>query len=289
MTFYQQQSDRPLQDDREHATSQSEPVDTTVQSEDGSYFTQLDEHRYLPLPPSEGPWNPGACHGGPPSALAAHELAGNQPDSDRRVVQVHVDFFGEVPLKPLTFTTTTLRAGRRIELVETVARGDDNRIVISARSWRLATEAERAPRIEPTLQLPDDETSYPDSSITSFPYGASIDWAFFEGGFMDPGPATVWARPRLNLVDLQPMEPLEAVLLVADSANGISSELDFKHFLFLPTVMEVSLRSRPRTTEVGLSARTTIDHEGIGTTRGTLFDRQHSFGYLLQTLYVDRR
>ncbi|WP_276939353.1 thioesterase family protein [Ferrimicrobium acidiphilum] len=288
MTFIQHNSDTPQSIEERQNVSQSE-LQKVASIEHGSYFTQLDEHRYLPLPPSEGPWNPGACHGGPPSALAAHELVGHQPDRDRRIGQIHVDFFGEVPLKPLTFVTTTLRPGRRIELVETRAHGDDNRVVISARSWRLAIEAERAPRVEPTLQVPSDEVSYPDSSIASFPYGASIDWAFFEGGFTEPGPATVWARPRLNLIDLQPMEPLEAVLLVADSANGISSELDFKHFLFLPTVMEIGLRSRPNTTEVGLSARTTIDHEGIGTTRGTLFDREHSFGYLLQTLYVDHR
>jgi len=288
MTFIPHNSDTTQSTEGRQNPSQSELTKVTS-IEHGSYFTQLDEHRYLPLPPSEGPWNPGACHGGPPSALAAHELVGHQPDREHRVAQIHVDFFGEVPLKPLTFVTNTLRAGRRVELIETRAHSDDNRVVISARSWRLAIEPERAPRIEPALQVPSDESSYPDNSIASFPYGASIDWAFFEGGFTEPGPATILAKPRLNLIDLLPMEPLEAVLLVADSANGISSELDFNHYLFLPTVMEIGLRSRPKSIEVGLSARTTIDHEGIGTTRGTLFDREHSFGYLLQTLYVDHR
>ncbi|WP_298336910.1 thioesterase family protein [Ferrimicrobium sp.] len=254
-----------------------------------SYFTRQDTHRYLPLPPSEGPWNPGACHGGPPSALAVHEIESYEVDPDRRLSQVHVDFFGEVPLKPLIWETNRLRAGRRIELIETTAHTDAGRIVLSARGWRMSTEDQRAPQREPSTTIPGHEHGHPDQSMASFPYGASIDWSFLEGGFTDPGPATVWAQPRLNLIDSDPLQPIEAVLLVADSANGISSELDFHEFLFIPTAMEIALRSRPLSTEIGISARTTVAHDGIGTTRATLFDRDHSYGYLLQTLYVDRR
>ncbi|MCI2974585.1 MAG: thioesterase family protein [Ferrimicrobium sp.] len=254
-----------------------------------SYFYQLDEHRFRPLRPSQGPWSPEACHGGPPSALAIHEIEGHQPDRHRRLAQVHIDFYGEVPLAPLTFTTTTLRNGRRIQLIETVGRTDDHRAVIAARGWRLAVEPDRNPHVEGPLAIPDYESGHPDDAMASFPYGASINWSFLEGHFAKPGPATVWAHPGLNLLNKTPLTPVEAALLVADSANGISSELDFADFVFIPTVIEVVFRSRPTTTEIGLSARTTIDREGVGVTRGTLFDRDHAYGYLLQTLYVEPR
>ncbi|WP_298209904.1 thioesterase family protein [Ferrimicrobium sp.] len=279
-----QHGDLPLlTDQQDRGNTEATP------SEHVSYFARQDVHRYLPLPPSEGPWNPEACHGGPPSALAVHEIESYEPDPHRRLSQIHVDFFGEVPLKPLTWETNRLRAGRRIELIETNARTDEGRLVLSARGWRMSIEAQRAPQREPTTAMPSQANGHPDSTMTSFPYGASIEWSFLEGGFTDPGPATVWAQPRLSLIDREPMQPTEAVLLVADSANGISSELDFNRFLFIPTAMEIAFRSRPHSTEIGLSARTTIDHDGIGTTRATLFDRDHSYGYLLQTLYVDRR
>ncbi|MHB1902877.1 MAG: acyl-CoA thioesterase domain-containing protein [Ferrimicrobium sp.] len=74
-----------------------------------SYFFQLDDHRFRPLRPSQGPWNPEACHGGPPSALAIHELEQHMSSDTYRLAQVHIDFYGEVPLTPLTFATNTLR------------------------------------------------------------------------------------------------------------------------------------------------------------------------------------
>ncbi len=254
-----------------------------------SYFFQLDDHRFRPLRPSQGPWSPEACHGGPPSALAIHELEQHMSSDTYRLAQVHIDFYGEVPLTPLTFATNTLRPGKRIQLLETTARTDDNRVVMAGRGWYLAVAPGRGPQVEQPLTIPGFEAGHADSTITSFPYGASIDWSFLEGGFSEPGPATVWARPKLSLINHTPLAPTEAALLVADSANGISSELDFAAFLFLPTVVEVVFRSAPTTTEIGLSARTTIDPEGVGVTRGTLFDRNHSYGHLLQTLYIERR
>jgi acyl-CoA thioesterase len=73
---------------------------------------------------------------------------------------------------------------------------------------------------------------------------------------------------------------------MVDSANGISGELSPAQFTFVPVELTVSVLRHPRTEWVGMSARTTIDGDGIGHTRAELFDEAGYLGTALQTLFV---
>lgn len=54
-------------------------------------------------------------------------------------------------------------------------------------------------------------------------YLTAMEWVFLSGGFAEPGPARVWARPRMPLVEGEDNTPLTRVLLAADSGNGLST------------------------------------------------------------------
>jgi hypothetical protein len=255
-----------------------------------AFFTPLGDHRYLPSPHAEGPWSKGVCHGGPPLALAAHELVRALQDTpDFRLASIHLDLLGEVPIAPLEFRTTTLRPGRRIRLVATEATDPQGRAVLAARAWAMTTHADRVPSVPTPFEVPAPDEGSADEDISSFAYGRAIEWRFVSGGFATPGPAVVWASPRIPLLADVPLDPLAAALLVADSANGTSSVLDFRSYLFVPTVVECALHRAPTSTHVGMSSRTTIGADGVGTTYAMLFDHEGVFGQLLQALYVDRR
>ena len=105
----------------------------------------------------------------------------------------------------------------------------------------------------------------------------------------DPGPATVWTRCRLPIVRDSALTGLERVLAVVDAANGISAVLPLSSWTFAPIDLMVTLQRLPDAEWVGLSSRSTIGSDGIGSTETVLFDADGVFGRALQTLYVAPR
>ena len=73
---------------------------------------------------------------------------------------------------------------------------------------------------------------------------------------------------------------------MVDSANGISAELPLSAITFVPVELTVSVLRHPRTEWVGMSARSTIEGDGIGHTHADLFDQAGYLGTALQTLFV---
>lgn len=212
-----------------------------------------------------------------------------QDAPDFRLASIHLDLLGEVPIAPLAFRTTTLRSGRRVRLLETEATDPRGRTVLTARAWGMATHDDRVPPVPMPFEVPSPGVGRVDEDVSSFAYGRAIEWHFVTGAFATPGPAVVWATPRIPLVAGVPLDPLSAALLVADSANGTSSVLDFHEYLFVPTIVDLVLHRAPTSTLVGMAAETTIGADGVGATRGILFDEAGPYGQLLQALYVERR
>ena len=101
-----------------------------------------------------------------------------------------------------------------------------------------------------------------------------------------PGPATVWARPRLPLVADEPTAPEEDVLLVCDSASGVSAVLDWRRWSFVNVTLDVHLGRRPRAGWVCLDARTTMPGDGSGLCRADLHDEDGWLGRSAQALFV---
>jgi hypothetical protein len=99
----------------------------------------------------------------------------------------------------------------------------------------------------------------------------------------------VWARPRLPLIEGEPLSPLCRLLVMVDSANGISAELPPSKYTFVPVELTVAVQRHPRTEWVGMRARTTIEPDGIGLTRADLYDEEGYLGAAIQTLYVAPR
>ena len=125
--------------------------------------------------------------------------------------------------------------------------------------------------------------------VPIFGYGAALEWRFVEGAFDELGPATVWSRPRLPLLPGEPPSDFGRLLLMVDSANGISAELMPSKYTFVPVELTVAVERHPRTEWVGMRAQTTIAPDGIGLTRAALFDEAGYLGVAIQTLFVAPR
>ncbi len=256
-----------------------------------AFYHRIDTDTYRPTEAAVGPWDPTLLHGGPPIALLAHSLRFFGGDESLALVRLSVEFLGPVPLAPCRITVRQLRAGRRIELLEATLHAG-GRDALQARAWRARREPGCAPQIADTFsvpQLPDAQATRLFPGIAHFPYAHALEWRFVRGAFDDLGPATLWARPRIPLLHGTPADALDSLLIVLDSANGVSAELPLRDWSFVPIDLQLSLHREPQGTWVGLDARSVIDTSGVGTAHTTVFDSSGACGRSPHTLFVRRR
>lgn len=258
---------------------------------DTAFFKALGTGRFMPTEACVGPWSRDSLHGGPPIALLARALRLHPGDPALMLARITVEFLGPVPLAECEVAVEVIRPGKRIELLRAEYRVQ-GRAVLSAQAWRL----QKAPGSSPTVSaafdpppLPDQETTEFFSGVTYFPYGRAMEWRFVRSSFVEPGPALVWARPRIPLLETEPLNGLDGLLILLDSANGVSAELEVMSHSFVPVDLTLNLYRMPEGPWFGLDARTVINESGIGMVSTTPFDLRGAVGGSLHTLFVRPR
>jgi len=256
-----------------------------------AFYLPAGDDTFHPTRATESPWDPGAQHGGPVSALLAHAMRRLDLEPGFLLVRITVEFLGVVPRSELQVAARLVRPGRRVRLIEAEARVQD-RAVALARAWEIATRPgelseEVAPAARRSIPPPQPQRFF--AGLVRWGYGEAIEWRWASGAYDRPGPADVWARTRIPLVDGEPSCGLDRVLIVADSANGISAMLRPEEYLFVPPAVTVTLHRHPEGEWVNLRARTTLATNGIGSTIAVLADRNGELGSVTQPLLVTAR
>ncbi|GAA3234044.1 thioesterase family protein [Pseudonocardia petroleophila] len=238
-----------------------------------------------------GPWFADAQHGGPPAALLIRAFERCAPRPGTALSRVTVEVLGRIPAGEVEVRARMERPGRSIELLgaEMLAGG---RAVLRARAWRLAEgdTAEVVSGTEPALPPPDGVQVHPDRAEGWLPgYIDAVEWRWVSGGWDVPGPGELWGRPRVALVEGEEITPLQRLAVVGDSANGIGSPLDIRHWLYVNTELTVHLHRVPAGEWVGVRASSVIGPTGLGTATGLLFDTDGHVGRTTQGLTVRPR
>jgi hypothetical protein len=239
---------------------------------------------------TRGPWDPGHQHGGPPAALLGRAVERFEPVPGMRVVRMTLEILRPVPISELSVDVSLARPGKSVQLLEaTLSAG--GRAVMLARAWRMRTTALplSAPRRNP-LPAPESGTAEPFFSAASdVGYHSGTEWRFVRGSFREPGPGTAWIRMTAPLVEGETPSPLERVLTVADSGNGVSAALDHNRYVFVNTDLTVLLHREAEGEWIALDSETVVEPEGVGMTTTVLHDRRGPLGRALQTLFVAPR
>jgi acyl-CoA thioesterase len=254
---------------------------------------------FEPTLATESPWSSDAQHGGPPTALLAHVMRTRLHVDGMRIARITNEFLGSIPRVPLTAEAAVIRDGRRIRLVEASLLADGKPVAI-ARAWQIATSGGGAGSHDPGIPaegltaatappLPDAMAQKYFSGFRNWGYGESVEWRWVRGSYDSAGEAVVWARPRIPLLAGEPMHPLDRALVIADSANGVSSALNPREWLFIPPAITVTLHRYPEGDWVYLAATSTLAADGLGSTLGTLGDRDGQIGSVAQPLLVARQ
>src|ERR687894_3208698 len=101
----------------------------------GAFF-ERDGDVLVPSELTRGPWDPGAQHAGPPSALVARAIERCEPRDGMRVGRITLEILRPVPIAPLSVAVEVVRPGRSVELLEATLSGPEGEL-IRARAWRL--------------------------------------------------------------------------------------------------------------------------------------------------------
>jgi hypothetical protein len=246
---------------------------------------------------TNGPWGPGLQHAGPPAALLARAVRrlGGGP-AEALPARLAYDVLAPVPVAELVVTARMLRPGRRVALAEAtlVARDAPDRPLMVLRAW-LLRRAVALPGVPatplPPPPAPPDALAPPMRRPVGWHPGYldAVEWRWVDGAFEAPGPATVWTRMRVDLVDLEPIDPLGHLVAVSDSASGISAVASPAALLFVNTDLTLHLLRAPEGEAIWMHAETVLDPHGTGRTLGSLGDAEHQVATSAQCLFVEPR
>ena len=254
-----------------------------------AFYEPLGDGRFRSTAHTTGPWDARSQHGGPPSALLGRAVEQCAPRDDMQVGRVTVELLGAVPVDEITVSARVLRPGRSVELVEAVLSAG-GRDAARAYAWRVkrTVGASVPSRTAPAPPVPE---ATPDRSVDGWIEGylQAMEWRFAAGHFTEPGPSTVWGRMREELVAGEEPTPLQRVLVVADSGNGVSSELDLNRWHFINPELTVHLHREAVGEWVCLDATTTISDGGLGLATSVLSDTTGPVAVGAQSLLVAPR
>jgi hypothetical protein len=260
-----------------------------------SFYVPLGDNRWQATVHTTGPWDPRAQHGGPPSALLSRAMQRLHPRDDMMITRFTCEILRPIPVGELTVTARRVRPGLSVELLEASA-SSRGREVARATAWRVqrteAAPAGRHPAPPPLpgrieLASPPDLAGPPPGWVDG--YMSAIDIRAARGSLTAPGPGAFWGRMRYPLVPDEEPSPLERTLVIADSGNGASLEIDIAGWFSVNTELTVHLHREPAGEWICLDAQTTVSQGGAGIATSVLSDLDGPIGVGAQALLIARR
>lgn len=248
---------------------------------------------FVPTELVGSPWGGDRQHGGPPSALLAHELT-RAIVSGLRPARLTVDLYRPVPRAPVRVETRVLRRGRRLAVVEGTILSDE-RPVSAARALFLApveiADFGAEERLEPSPESLSGEAMIPDSLAANVPPGfhRQVEVRWIE---RSPAP-TAWIRLPMTLFEGEPTSGFERLAATADFANALASrarpgEKERGQVGFINTDSTIVLAREPVGEWIALRTERVADRQGIGLVEATVFDQSGFVGHCVQCRLANR-
>jgi hypothetical protein len=210
-----------------------------------------------------------------------------------QVVRITIELMRPVPLTPLAVDASMRRPGRRVQLVEAglTASGET---VARARALRIRLkQLDDMPVEHASPPLPPPSVSLPSPALPETArrtaFARAVDLRFIAGGWDQVGPAKMWTRLVVPVVDDEIPTPLQRTVAAADFGNGVSRVLPFETHTFINPDLTVSLARVPAGEWIGLEAVSRVSAEGYGHAESQIFDAIGPVGRSVQSLIIDER
>lgn len=188
-----------------------------------------------------------------------------------------VDLFRPARVQPTTVTTTVIRNGGRISIIDAELRQENG---VVARSRALFTRPSRSPA--GTVWKPHRSTSIPPTDIdptedqNRLYYSADRGWSPQADDHDNDSHKQIWHLP-IVLVEGEDLTAFQMVAAVADVAS-LALNWGAAGLEFINADLDMMLTRLPITMEVGLSATDRSEIDGISVGTAALFDRAGPLG-----------
>ena len=250
-----------------------------------------DGDAYVAAAVADGPWTPGALHGGAPAALLAHILAAEVADTPLVLARLTCEFVRPVPRGPLRAVIEVVRPGRRVTVLDAFLHEPSGLEVTRARALLLAPSelaVTAPPPSGPPFPGPERGAANDWDGGRPMLVTDGMDIRFVHGRFRQVGPATAWFRLRQPVVAGEPTRALDRVAAAADFGNGIASELSWDEHVFINADLTIHIERAPVDEWVALQSQMRLAPGSVALAESVLWDRRGRIGRATQSLLVGR-
>jgi len=255
-----------------------------------TYFTTRDSRWFRPTELTRGPWDPDACHAGPPVGLLARHAESLVPE--QQLVRLTAEIIRPIPFAGFELTGSITRAGRRASTSEVMIVDEDGKTAVSARCLHITPgdlgEVPTPPSTTPLFDnaragdFPIRPTAH---DLPMFRDSAHV--LYDAGSDPTPGPTAFWMQTPHLLPDENP-SPFQRICPLADSGNAFSRNADIAEIGFINADLTILLHRAPVGDWLGMDAVSRWEPTGIGMSDSLLFDEFGPVGRALQSLILQR-
>lgn len=262
------------------------PEIRTVGGEDVEWFVPTDHTR--------GPWDPDACHAGPPSGLLVRAMERALPSV--RLVRITVDLAKPIPMAGFHISTEVTRSGRTVAATRAAITDGNGIVRVSAIGLHIAEQ--HPPLFDGPLDNSDFVTPrLSESDEGVFPIrppmrhglpgfsGSAVRMRYPPGESPEPGATTAWMNTDPLLPDETP-SPFQRICPLADCGNAFSRHVDPADVMFVNPDLTIALHRDPIGDWFGSRTVSQWQPSGIGLATATLFDEEGPVGQVVQTMVL---
>ncbi|OTG92625.1 thioesterase family protein [Acinetobacter sp. ANC 3832] len=232
---------------------------------------------------SQGAWNPNEQHMSPATGVMCAELEQFSPRENMRIGRISLDIYGLIALGEIEITTQVIRAGKTIELIESIMKGQGKTLVV-AKSWRMVMQDSSA-----IAGLEDQPVDTPENmpdfdGLRKWP-GQFTKTVEARSNHHEQGKGLVWVSTTTDMVEGQTTSDFVRLISMIDVANGIVPRQGRPLEWGFPNLdLQVHLYRQPQGQWLGLETVQQYGTDGIGLTSSILHDLQGPFGRSEQIL-----
>ena len=265
-------------------------------TESPDFLYQVEDDLVIPTSLTGGPWNPEIQHGGPISGILAHLVETVETPSPMRICRHTVELMRGVPIKPLHWTTETIREGRRLQVIQTSLH-DEGKEIARSTSVKLRVAEESNPVDEERMSHEEDELPpFPDTAtqLTTPSIGIpaflrAVEIRLPREASWAGTPGLMWIRLTKPLVEGVKTSPFVNMAAVSDMLSMVAQYLDPKEWVTPNVDLTVSSFKDPEGEWIGLRGVHKNSKDGIGLSDAVLYDRNGRVGRGLATILIDPR
>lgn len=255
-----------------------------------AYFERLDDSTYRATPAVGGAWDPREQHIAPALGLLTHTVerafAGRLADG-LQLGRLSFDILGTIPIEEVELEAHVLRPGRTVELVE-ARLSHGGRAAATLRAWLMARHDTEELAGDAFQRMPARDGLEEWRGLDQWP-GEFVHTVDIRGRRLGQGHAQVWLRPRVPLLEDEPISPTVRLLSILDIANGITPRFAPQAVLFPNIDLTAHLLTQPRGEWLGFDTSVAYGAGGLGLTHTVLYDETGPVGTSVQGLTVRER